>query len=159
MRRKDREVTDLREILRIINKAKILHLGLFDGDHPYVVPLHFGYEYANGSLVFYMHSAREGHKLDLIRACPAVCVELECDIELIPGGDVPCRYGSSFASVIGRGRAEILADSQEKSRALALLMKNQTGREFDIDASMASAVEVIKVTVPDFTAKSRPKEP
>lgn len=109
--------------------------------------------------MFYMHSAREGHKLDLIRACPAVCVELECDIELIPGGDVPCRYGSSFASVIGRGRAEILADSQEKSRALALLMKNQTGREFDIDASMASALEVIKVTVPDFTAKSRPKAP
>lgn len=52
MRRKDREVTDLREILRIINKAKILHLGLFDGDHPYVVPLHFGYEYATATLCF-----------------------------------------------------------------------------------------------------------
>ena len=157
MRRKDREITDLKEILRIVGKAKILHLGLFDGDHSYVVPLHYGYEYADGSLVFYMHSAREGHKLDLILACPAVCVELECDVGLIPGGEVPCRYGSSFASVIGRGHAEILADEQEKIRALALLMKNQTGRDFDMDASMAAAVEVIKVTVPEFTAKARMK--
>ena len=30
MRRKDREVTDIDSILRIVSEAKILHLGLFD---------------------------------------------------------------------------------------------------------------------------------
>ena len=35
MRRKDREVTDLDEILGIVAVAKILHLGLFDGEYPY----------------------------------------------------------------------------------------------------------------------------
>ena len=57
MRRKDREVTDINEILKIVDKAKILHLCLFDGEYPYIVPLHYGYEYKNGNLIFYMHCA------------------------------------------------------------------------------------------------------
>ena len=65
MRRKDREVTNIIEILQIIEKAKVLHLALFDADYPYIVPLHYGYEYKEGILIFYMHCAKEGHKLDI----------------------------------------------------------------------------------------------
>ena len=72
MRRKDREVTNIIEILQIIEKAKVLHLALFDADYPYIVPLHYGYEYKEGILIFYMHCAKEGHKLDLIRSNPNV---------------------------------------------------------------------------------------
>ena len=43
MRRKDRELTDREGILRILERAKILRLALFDGDYPYVVPLHYAY--------------------------------------------------------------------------------------------------------------------
>ena len=154
MRRKDREVTGINEILKIVDKAKILHLGLFDGEYPYIVPLHYGYEYKNGNLIFYMHGAKEGHKLELIRNNPNVCIELECDIELLSGDDIPCKYSSTFASVIGKGYAEILEDEQEKIAGLKLLMKNQTGREFQIDERMAESVAVIKVTVSSFTAKS-----
>ena len=155
MRRKDREITDIQQILSIIDKAKILRLGLFDRDYPYVVPLHYGYEYSENRLVFYMHSAKEGHKLELIAKNPRVCVELDCDVELISGGEVPCIYGSSFASVIGRGMAEIVSDEQEKSKGLSLLMKHQTGRDFAITAEMASTVAVIRVTLNKFTAKAR----
>jgi hypothetical protein len=35
-----------------------------------------------------------------------------------------------------------------------LIMKNQTGRDYEIDSRMASSVEVIKVVVPRFIAKS-----
>lgn len=157
MRRKDREITRIEDILSIVDRAKVLRLGLFDDNFPYIVPLHFGYEYAEGKLIFYMHSAKEGHKLDLIRRNQNVCIELDCDTELISGGDIPCSYSSSFASLIGRGLAEILDDEQEKVRGLYLLMKNQTGREFEITPQMASAVAVIKVVVCDFSAKSKPK--
>lgn len=83
MRRKDREVTNIIEILQIIEKAKVLHLALFDADYPYIVPLHYGYEYKEGILIFYMHCAKEGHKLDLIRSNPNVCIEVESNVELI----------------------------------------------------------------------------
>ena len=157
MRRKDREITEINDILKIIEKAKILHLGLFDREYPYVVPLHYGFEFVNGTLLFFMHSATEGYKLDLIRGNPNVCVALECDIELVSGEDVPCKYGSTFASVIGRGEAKLVDDEQEKIRGLKLLMKNQTGCDFEIDSKMASCVEIIKVTVLNFTAKARKK--
>ena len=157
MRRKDREITDMQQILNIISKAKILRLGLFDKEYPYVVPLHYGYEYAENRLVFYMHSAKEGHKLELIADNPRVCVELDGDVELISGGEVPCMYGSSFASVIGRGVAEIVSDEQEKIKGLSLLMKHQTSRDFEINSKMAATVAVIKVTLNEFTAKSKSK--
>ena len=159
MRRKDREVTDINEILQIVSKAKILHMGLFDENYPYIVPLHYGYEYAEDKheLVFFMHGAKEGHKLDLIQNNPNVCIELECDIELVPGGDNPCKYGSTYASIVGNGHVEIVDDEQEKVRGLKLLMKNQTGKEFDIDARMTSSVAVLKASLSEFTAKSRPK--
>ena len=43
MRRKDREVTDIGEIENIIEKAKIVHVGMVDGNAPYVVPMQYGY--------------------------------------------------------------------------------------------------------------------
>lgn len=53
--------------------------------------------------------------------------------------------------------AELTEDVQEKIRGLSLFMKNQTGREFNINEEMASTVEVIKVVISEFTAKSRSK--
>jgi len=156
MRRKDREITEIGEILDIVGTAKILHLGLFDGEFPYVVPLHYGFAYEDSALVFFLHGAVEGHKLDLIRSDPRACVQLEMDAELISGGENPCKYGAAYASVIGRGRAEIVG-GEEAVRGLRLLMKHQTGRDFDIRPEMLAAVAVIKVVVPTFTAKARKK--
>lgn len=159
MRRSDREVTNINEILKTVDKAKILHLGLWDGEYPYVVPLHYGYEWKDGMFAFFLHSAGEGHKLDLIRNHPQVCVELECDVKLVSGGEIPCRYGCAYRSVIGRGRAEIVRNGAEKIRGLSLLMRNQTGRDFTIDEKMAESVVVIKVCVKDFTAKAKDMPP
>ena len=157
MRRKDREVTDMQKILEILRTSKFLHLGLIDKDFPYIVPMHYGFEQLDHGMVFYMHCAKEGHKLDLIQENPNVCVELECNVSLIPGGEITCEYGATYASFIGRGQAELVQQEQEKIRGLLLLMEHQTGRKFTIDSKMATAVEVIKVTVRDFTAKARTK--
>ena len=159
MRRKDREITNPEQIKSIIGETKILHLALFDGEYPYVVPLHYGYAVQTGLPVFYMHGALEGHKLDLIRANPHICMELECRIQLIEAGENPCGYGSAYASVIGRGTAEIVTDPEEKRRGLQLLMLHQTGREFEISEAMASSVSVLRVTLDQISAKSRPLPP
>ena len=159
MRRKDREVTNIDDILRIVDSAKIMHLGLFDAGFPYVVPLHFGYGYTDKKLVFYFHCAKEGHKLDLIRENPAVCVQLECGVMPISGGDVPCGYGSTFSSVIARGHAQIVTDTTEKTKGIALLMKHQTGRDFEISPKTASTVEIVRIDISELTAKSAQSDP
>lgn len=158
MRRKDREVTEIIDILKIVEKTKILHLALFDEEYPYVVTLHYGYEYINKTVVFFMHSAKEGHKLDLIRSNPNVCIALECDLGIVSGEDIPCKYGAAYSSVIVKGKAELVKQPAEKIKGLKRIMKNQINREFEIDEKMASMVEVIKVTAYELTAKSCPMQ-
>ena len=109
----------MQQILNIIDKCKILRLGLFDKDYPYVVPLLYGYEYADSRLVFYMHSAKEGHRLALIADNPLVCVELDGDAELISGGEVPCM--SSPSSVQGRNTIPMCPSLPVRSSVLGTL--------------------------------------
>lgn len=158
MRRSDRQVTALGEIAQIVDKAKVLHLGLLDGDWPYVVPLHYGYEFLGEELVLYVHSALEGHKLDLLRENPHGFVELNTEAELISGGENPCKYGAAYASVMGPGLVELVTDPEEKVKGLSLLMVHQTGRQFPITAAMAQSVAVIRIVLQSYTAKARPKK-
>nr|WP_197927122.1 pyridoxamine 5'-phosphate oxidase family protein [Treponema socranskii] len=158
MRRKDREVTDIRQIESIIEKAKVVHIGMIDGGTPYVVPMQYGYVFTDGALTLYLHSAKEGRKIGCIKKNPNVFIELETDIALISGGDIPCKYSSAYASVMGNGTAEIVEDPKEKVFGLESIMKTQTGKAFTVSEEMAAAVSVIKISVPRVTAKSRPSQ-
>lgn len=153
--RREREVTDINEIIRILDESKIAHIGLVDGDEPYVVPMNYGYVMNDGKLTIYLHGAKRGRKLDLIRNNPKVFFEAECD--LVPfEGDVACRYGLAYSSIMGKGTAEIIEDVEEKKLALSLLMKTQTGKDFDFEEKMTTIVSIIRIYVSEYTAKCRP---
>ncbi len=158
MRRKDREVTDIEVIRAILDKAQFLHLAMIDGNKPYVVPLHYGYTLEDGRLTMYLHSAKEGRKLDVLQQNSAVAFVLETDVSLISGGELACKYGSAYASVMGEGKATILTDPDQKAAALQILMLTQTGRAFPITSAMAESVAVIRVDVDAFSAKARSKQ-
>lgn len=155
MTRREREVTDIDEIIKILDKAKVLHLGLVDGDEAYVVPMNYGYTMIDGKLTLYLHGAKRGRKLDLMRANPKVFFEMDCDIEPFEG-DIACRYGITYSSIMGRGIAEIVEDVEEKKKALSVLMKTQTKKDFVFEDKMVAFVSVIRIDVSEFTAKYRP---
>lgn len=153
--RREREVTDINEITEILKKGKVVRVGMIDGDEPYVVPMNYGFEFANGELILYLHSALKGRKLDIIKENPKVFIEIDCDI--VPfEGESACHYGVTYSSVMGLGKAEIIEDIEEKKAAMAYLMKTQTEKDFDFSEKMVSVVSVIKITVPEITAKKRP---
>jgi nitroimidazol reductase NimA-like FMN-containing flavoprotein (pyridoxamine 5'-phosphate oxidase superfamily) len=155
MTRRERQVTDETKIKHILDTAKVLRLGLAVNNEPYVVPMNYGYVMENGTLTLYLHSALRGKKLDMIRANPNVFIEMDCDH--VPfEGDVACKYGLSYSSIMGRGKAYILEDVAEKQRALSLLMKTQTDLDFSFAEKMASVVAIIRIDVHEFTAKHRP---
>lgn len=153
--RREFEVTDQNEILEILDKCLIVNVGMTDGDEPYVVPLNYGYTMEDGQLTLYLHGATEGYKLDLIRKNPKVFVEMHCDVQPFEG-KMACQYGTSYASLMGRGTAEILEDVEEKKECLSLFMKSQTGKDFQFNDKMVSVVSVIRIKVHDYTAKRRP---
>ena len=156
MRRKDRQITEIEAIRAILDKAKVLHLAMIDGARPYVVPMNYGYALADGRLTLYLHGAKEGRKLDVLQQNDRVAFVLETDVSPVSGGDIPCKYGEAYASVMGEGTAVLLDDPVQKIEALQILMKTQTGREFAFTPAMAESVSVIRVNVDSFTAKARP---
>ena len=60
MTKREFEITDQAEILKILDTAKVLHLGLAVDNEPYVVPMNYGYTMENDHLVLYLHSAVRG---------------------------------------------------------------------------------------------------
>ena len=153
--RREREVTDLNEIRGILERGKIVHIGLVDGDEPYVVPLNYGYTMEGDKMTLYLHGALWGRKLDIIRVNPKVFFSIESDVQPFEG-PIACHYGMAYSSVMGRGTAVILEDVEEKKAGLSQLMKSQTGKDFTFEDKMVSIVSVIRIDVAEFTAKRRP---
>ncbi len=155
MTRRERQIFDIDKILEILDKSKVVHIGMVDGDEPYVVPMNYGYTYEEEKLTIWLHGATTGRKLDIIRKNPKVFFEMECD--LVPfDGDVACKYGLSYSSLMGKGIATIIEDSEEKQKALSILMKTQVNKDFQFNEKLASVVGIIKIEVSEFTAKHRP---
>ena len=153
--KRENQVTDPQQIRRILDTAKVLHLGLSVNDEPYVVPMNYGYTMEEGKLVLYLHSAVKGKKLDMMRTNPRVFFSIDCD-RMPFEGRVPCQYGLVYSSVMGRGTATVVEDVEEKKRAMTLLMKTQTGKDFTFEDRLVSIVAVIRIDVAEYTAKHRP---
>ena len=155
MTKRERQVTDPDQIIGILDAGKVLHLGLAVDNEPYVVPMNYGYRLEDGKLVLYLHSALRGKKLDMIRANPRVFFEIDCDLTPF-AGELPCQYGLAYSSIMGRGKAQILEDPEEKMKAMSVLMKTQTGKDFSFHERLVSIVAVIRIDVSEYTAKHRP---
>lgn len=72
----EREVKERELIEAMLRQFHHVNLGLHDTDgYPYVVPLNFGFEIKDDRLYVYVHFMKKGHKLDLMRRDPRVCLE------------------------------------------------------------------------------------
>lgn len=151
MRRKDREITNKAELEAVLKKAFVCHLGLADGDQPYVVPMNYGYE--DGHI--YLHGANEGRKIDILKRNSKVCFEMELfQSEIVKGGDQPCDWGTSFRSVIGFGTAKLMDTNEEKIRALNLIVGAHDDRSFTFPEEMLNMTAVIDITITEMTGKA-----
>jgi len=148
MRKKEKEITDIDEIERIIEKAICCRIGLVDNDKPYIVPVCFGY--AKNTL--YFHGALEGRKVDLIKKNNKVCFEIDTDLEAVKTVK-PCSWTMKYKSVIGVGRACILESYEEKTHGLRLIMKQYSEGEFSFPESKLDSVLVVRVNIESITGK------
>ena len=155
MTRRERQVTDPEKILEILQRSKVVHLGLCDGNQPYVVPMNYGYEMEEGRLTLYLHGAPQGRKYDVMARQLRVSFTMECDLQPFTG-KVACMYGLSYSCLMGEGTASFVEDPAEKCRALSLIMKAQTGEDFSFDEKLASVVRIVRIDVESYTAKHRP---
>ena len=157
MRRKDREVTDIKEIEEILLQCRTCHVAMVDDGMPYVVPLSYGYQILDGNVLeLYFHSATEGKKLNILRKNSKVCFEMTYE-EAPFLADIPCKSGVYFASVIGYGNAVFIDDADEKCEALSIMFQHQTGKNVIFTAEQTENVCVFKIVSSDFTGKRKQK--
>jgi len=153
MRRADREVTELRDILDILKKCDAVRLGINTPDSPYIVPLCFGFDSDGDAVTLWFHCATEGSKLDLINRDPRVGFEADCSHRLVQG-DRPCSFSMEFESVIGAGHISICSENAEKQRGFSAIMRQYAhDEEYLFSDAELSRVCILKLDVEKISAK------
>ena len=154
MRRSDREIKELQDIIKVMEKCDVCRLAFNDDGFPYIIPLNFGMSFENGQILLYFHSALEGYKIDLIRKDNRAAFEMDCSHQLQYFEDKGyCTF--SYESVIGRGRITILEDD-EKVSALKLLMSHyHNGEDVYFNPAAIPRTTVYKLTVEQITGKRK----
>lgn len=148
MRRKEKEITDSKQIESIIKNAKVCRLGLSIEDKPYIIPMSFGYK----DNVFYFHSASSGKKLDIININPNACIEIEEDVEIMQSNDA-CNWSVKYKSVIGYGQIKTLEFLEEKQKAMSILMAQYSEDTFNIPPNAIEKTTMFKLVINQLTGK------
>jgi len=109
-------MTDQKKMETLLAQAPVGHLGLYDGEEPYVVPFNFAHKNSQ----IYMHSAFEGRKIDIMRQYPRVCFAVD---EFL--GYDPTVPFTSYRSVMCFGTIRLLDSSDDPEYLEALEVINQ----------------------------------
>jgi hypothetical protein len=150
LRRASAEITDPGVIDDVFRGAKLLFLALADQPAPYVLPVCFGFE--DG--VLYVHGAKEGAKMDLLRANPSVGFSASTDMNVVPGASA-CDFTCTGQSVVGTGTARILESEDERARGLDAIMRHYSSApaEGSYAPGPLSRTCVIAICIDTFRAK------
>jgi nitroimidazol reductase NimA-like FMN-containing flavoprotein (pyridoxamine 5'-phosphate oxidase superfamily) len=151
MRRREKEIRDREVLDELLRSAPVCRVALAPckaPGYPYVVPLHF--VHAEGRI--YIHSAHAGKKISMLAENPRVCVEIDEFIEL-KSAEKACDYGSRFRSLVAFGTARIIEETEDKRRALQLLMEKYSGRSFDFSEREIERVAIIEIRIEELSGK------
>lgn len=159
MRRKHCEISDSKEMARILASTNIGRLATVDAEgYPYITPVNF--VFYEGSV--YFHCSSEGEKLSNLIRDPRVCFEADVPLAYLevafnPERN-PCRTHQLYHCVIIRGSARVIPDGDLKTTVLnALVAKHEGNREFPAVASDSAdykACRVVAIKPEKMTAKS-----
>lgn len=149
MRRKDKKITDEELIEEIFRKSQVCRLGIHDHPAPYVIPFNYGYE----NRTLYIHTARSGKSIDLLRLNPRVGIEIELSSKILKG-DQSCQWTTQYRSLIGYGRVQIIDDFDEKQKALDLIMAHYGRPDGNLyEKKFVQAILILKVMVENVSGK------
>ncbi|MBC8385352.1 MAG: pyridoxamine 5'-phosphate oxidase family protein [Candidatus Cloacimonetes bacterium] len=151
MRRKDREITDKKLIDEIIRMCDVIRIGIFDDEFPYIVPMNFGY--IADKNILYLHCAKIGKKIDLLKKNDHVAFEFDTDLKLEMSGN-SCHSTMKYKSILGTGKITFIENIEEKTLALNLIMKhfNPFLKKIDFTENI-DATAILRLDMIDISCK------
>lgn len=152
MRRKDREITDIKEIESIIQNSDVCRIAFANDNYPYLVTLNFGYRPGYPGKL-YFHCSGEGKKIVMLEKNNYVCFELDSAHRLYDG-PTGCDFGMSFQSVVGYGHITVITDDEEKKEGLNIIMEHYTGqKDFFYKPGVFNRTYVLRLDITEITGK------
>jgi len=149
LRRKDKEITDKKEIESIIQRANVCRIGLSENNIPYVIPVNFGYK----SNRIYFHSAPMGKKIDILKNNNNICFEIDIDHELFISDNI-CNSSMKYRSVIGFGKAFLINNIEEKRDAFNIITNHYiTGNSHEYNERLLKKIAIVKIEIDSMTGK------
>ena len=151
MRRREREITEMKEILAILEKADTIRLGIQGETCPYIVPVSFALDKAGEKCAIYFHSAKAGLKVELLQHHPQVCFECDTFIKV-----EKTAYGitTRYESVIGFGKCTVVEEPDEIQKGLKLLTEHYGYADYPLErCGGLPHVNVYKILVDSVTGK------
>ncbi|MFF2089524.1 pyridoxamine 5'-phosphate oxidase family protein [Paenibacillus sp. NPDC058174] len=159
-----REVIDKARIEDFLKQARIGHLGMVDGQLPYVVPLNF--VWTNEKI--YFHGAAGGRRNQVMMANPEVCFTV-CEEYGTITDPVPAKTDTAYMSVIIFGKAESIDCLDEATHVLQEMMNKYVPGYYKrplpkqhVDKYRSSVfggpVQVYRIDPEHITAKENPVE-
>lgn len=144
-------VEEREKINEIITRNTVCYVGMVDKEGmPYVIPMNFGYD--NDTI--YLHSGREGSSVGALKDNPNVCITFCLGNELAwQNEEVACSYRMKGSSVICRGKVVFEEDFDEKIKALNIIMKQYSDREFTYSVPAVNNVLIWKVEIESVSSK------
>jgi uncharacterized protein len=149
MRRADKNIRSKDEINEIIRGSQVCRIAMATNNMPYMVPVSFGYD---GESI-YIHTAREGKKLDIFNENNNVCFEFERNITLYKDPENACEWSFSFGSVIGFGNIFELESSEDIINGLNQIMSQYSGKEWIFREEKLNNVRVWRIKINSVTGK------
>lgn len=152
LRRREREILDRAELGTVLMRGRYMAVAMCRNGEPYVVTLSYGYSADENAL--YFHCARDGLKLDFLRANPSVCATVVEDLGYKSG---ECAH--AYRSVVVRGPLRVVEDRADKAHGLRVLLAHQEddpreveGRLLPDDAAY-DRVLVLRLAIAEMTGK------
>ncbi|OYT13209.1 MAG: pyridoxamine 5'-phosphate oxidase [Bacteroidetes bacterium 4572_114] len=149
MRREDKQIIGRPEIDEVISKTDVCRLAFAKGNVPYITPVSFGYD---GKSIF-IHTAKTGRKIEFIKENNLVCFEFETDVKTIEDETVPCKWTSTYRSVIGYGKIIELQGFDDKVSAINQIMQHYSGKQWNFDERMLKGVKLWKIEIDEISGK------
>ena len=121
IRRKEKEITSKKDMLRILEEAKYVTIAMTDVDGPYLATLTHAYDKTRNAI--YFHCALEGRKVDILKRDNRVWGQA-----LVDKGYVTGKCDHLYETVQFKGKVSFINFAGEKRHALEVMIRKNEKR-------------------------------
>ena len=140
MRRREKEVTDREEMVRVLETARYVTVAMCGEDGPYLVTLSHCYDHDRDAI--YFHCAREGRKVDILKRDGRVWGQALIDLGYADG-----RCDHLYQTTQFRGRVTFVDDPAEKRHALEIMVRKNEKEPESVYAEQVTDESVSHVNI------------